>query len=506
MLARRVVVAAGRAAAAPAAGAGRVGVAPGVRPCVRAAASAAEVDASEKVEEAAPAHLPAFRAALDFKFFRDNVELLQRNADNRNAACDVARVAELYSELVALQQENDALRAKRNENAKSMKGKMEQEQRMALVEEGKQLKARVAEVEARLEEVDQELQAQGQRIPNLTHPDVPVGGESEAVLMAEIGAKKDFGFEAKDHVAIGEALGAVEFDAASEVSGSKFYYLKGAGAMLEVALTSWTMSRLVAKGFMPYTTPDLVRSHVVERCGFQPRADNTQVYKTENSDLCLAGTAEIPLGGLYMNKILREDELPIRMCGIGHCFRTEAGAAGAAGKGLYRVHQFSKVEMFVISTPEQSEALHQELIEIEKELFTELGLHFKVLDMPSGDLGAPAYRKVDVEAWMPGLARYGEISSASNCTDYQARRLNIRYRPGGEEGDEAEEGNGKKKGKKGKKDSGRKTMFVHTLNGTGCAVPRMIVAILENFQQEDGSVVVPEVLRPYLGMDVIRPS
>jgi seryl-tRNA synthetase len=176
-------------------------------------------------------------------------------------------------------------------------------------------------------------------------------------------------------------------------------------------------------------TPDLVRSSVLEKCGFQPRMANTQTYSIENTDLCLTGTAEIPLGGLFMDGVVDEKELPIRVCAFGHCFRTEAGAAGAASKGLYRVHQFSKVEMFVLATPEQSDAMHEELISLEEEMFAELGLHFKTLDMPTEDLGAPAYRKFDVECWMPGMQRYGEISSASNCTDYQARRLNIRYRP-----------------------------------------------------------------------------
>ena len=201
-----------------------------------------------------------------------------------------------------------------------------------------------------------------------------------------------------------------------------------------------------------------------------------------------------------MDKILSEGELPIKMAAFGHCFRTEAGAAGAAGRGLYRVHQFSKVEMFVLCTPEQSNAVHDELLEMEVEMFRELGLHFKVLDMPTADLGAPAYRKYDIEAWMPGLQRYGEISSASNCTDYQSRRLNIRYRPaesGKDAAAAAAAGNGKVKK--------TPTQFVHTLNATACAVPRMIVAILENFQQEDGSVVVPEVLRPYMmGIEIIR--
>ena len=217
----------------------------------------------------------------------------------------------------------------------------------------------------------------------------------------------------------------------------------------------------------------------------------TGVCSVTNSDLCLTGTAEVPLGGIYMDTVIEEKDLPIRMAAYGHCFRTEAGAGGMAGKGLYRVHQFSKVEMFVICTPEQSEAIHEELIAIEEEMFNELGLHFVVLDMPSGDLGAPAYRKYDVEAWMPGLQRYGEISSASNCTDYQARRLNIRYRVAAQ----AKEAGAPAKATK----KGSPTAFCHTLNATACAVPRMIVAIMENYQQADGTVLVPEVLQPFLG-------
>jgi len=252
------------------------------------------------------------------------------------------------------------------------------------------------------------------------------------------------------------------------------------------------MGKAVARGYTPMITPDLVRTEVLEKCGFQPRAENTQNYGVSNSDLCLTGTAEIPLGGSVMNSLLEESTLPRKLAGFGRCFRTEAGAAGQASKGLYRVHQFSKVEMFVVCTPEQSEALLQELIDIEKEMFEELGLHFKVLDMASHDLGAPAYRKFDVEAWMPGMGRYGEISSASNCTDYQARRLNIRYRPSANPGDK------KKKAK---------SAFVHTLNATACAVPRMIVAILENCQQEDGSIAIPQALQPYMhGLTHIRPK
>lgn len=362
------------------------------------------------------------------------------------------------------------------------------------------------------------MQVEGQKLPNNTHPDVPRGvdarasvrkinygsiakNEAENLINDCYHSDKSENAEelpknaTKNHVDVSLSLDLVDFDAASVVSGTKFYYLKNALAILEIALVNWAMQKVTLKyNFTPLITPDLVRGNVLEKCGFQPRGANTQVYGVEGHDLFLTGTAEIPLGGLYMDKTVNEEDLPIKLAAYGHCFRTEAGAAGAATKGLYRVHQFSKVEMFVLCTPDQSDALHEELIAIEEEMFEELGLHFLTLDMPADDLGAPAYRKFDIEAWMPGLGRYGEISSASTCTDYQARRLNIRYRPARTDGAE-------KTGKKGK----IPTQFVHTLNATACAVPRLLVCILENFQQDDGSIIIPEVLRPYTGgIDVIK--
>lgn len=431
-----------------------------------------------------------WKANIDYRAIRDNLQRVEENCRKRNSSADPGLVVRLYDEYTALQQQADAVRNARNENAKAMKGKLEEEKRKGLIEEGKILKEKLAQYEEDLAAVENRLQTEGRKIPNETHPDVPSGGEDASTLFREVGHKVQTDFEIKDHVQIGVGLDIVDFDTGAKVSGNKFYYMKNAGALLELALVNWALSKVVAKGYQTYTTPDLVRENVVERCGFQPRGENTQVYSVENSDLCLAGTSEILLGGVYMDEIIPETELPIRMAAFSHCFRTEAGAAGAATRGLYRVHQFSKVEMFIVCTPEQSEALHQELIEIEEELFTELGLHFKILDMSSEDLGAPAYRKFDVEAWMPGLQRYGEISSASNCTDYQSRRLNIRYRAHSKQA-------GKKK---------PPNLHVHTLNATACAVPRMIVAILENFQQVDGSVIVPEPLRPFMGgIEVLVP-
>lgn len=432
------------------------------------------------------------------------MDLLTSNCANRNAEAHPQKVAELYDAYVALQQETDALRSARNDNSNAMKGKLEAEKRADLIENGKKLKGQLESLESRLNEVEEELQREGQRLPNLAHPDAPVGGEEEAAVIHLVGEKPNFPFQTKGHVDIGQDLDIIDFETASAVSGTKFYYLKREAALLEIALISYAMSKVASKGFIPMIVPDLVRDSVIEKCGFQPRAANTQVYSVQNTDLCLAGTAEIPLGGVYMDAILSEAELPIKMAAFSHCFRTEAGAAGAATRGLYRVHQFSKVELFMLSTPEQSERLHKELLDLEVEMFSELGLHFKVLDMPTADLGAPAYRKYDIEAWMPGMERYGEISSASNCTDYQARRLNIRYRPestaestGGEKDGSGGNSNNNKK----KKGGGKKvpTAFVHTLNATACAVPRMIIAILETYQKEDGTVEVPVALRPFMG-------
>jgi seryl-tRNA synthetase len=517
VLSRLSLLARGRGAAAMARRGLPLREARPARLVVAGSAAAAEVatKAPEPSSSQSPPHPPphpaTFKAHLDFRYIKDNLEAVSENCRARNSQANPERVVELYDSVVAQRKAADALRAERNANAAAVKQKgVSPDERQRLVERGQQLKRELEQLEAQLTASEAELQAEGQRVPNDTHPDVPRSGdEDDAALVALVGPKRDFqaeGFEPKDHVTLAESLDLVDFESAATVSGSKFYYLRNAAAMLELALVSLALQRASAAGFVPMMTPDLVRESVLEKCGFQPRADNTQVYSVSGGapGLCLTGTAEVPLGGFYMDRILSEQQLPIKMAAFGHCFRTEAGAAGSAGKGLYRVHQFSKVELFVVSTPEQSDRLHKELLDFETKLYEDLGLHFRVLDMPTGDLGAPAYRKFDVEAWMPGLGRFGEISSASNCTDYQARRLNLRYRPSGGEGEKEKEKSGGKK--KGGGDKGAPTAFVHTLNATAVAVPRMIVAILEGNQQKDGSVVVPEVLRPYLGgMDVIRP-
>ncbi|KAJ9545475.1 hypothetical protein OSB04_025182 [Centaurea solstitialis] len=439
---------------------------------------------------------PQWKAAIDFKSILENKAAMAENLNNRNSNANLELVIELYERLLALQkQEVEDLRYERNIVANKMKGKVEPLERQILIEEGKSLKEKLLTLEEDLVKLTDALQREAQCIPNMAHPDVPIGGEDSSIVRKMVGAPREFTFPIKDHVQLGKELDLFDFDAAAEVSGSKFYYLKNEAVLLEMGLINWTLSEVMKRGFTPLTTPEIARSLVVEKCGFQPRGDNTQVYSIEGTDQCLIGTAEIPVGGIHMDSILADSSLPLKYVAYSHCFRTEAGAAGAATRGLYRVHQFSKVEMFILCRPEESNAYHEELIEIEEDLFSKLGLHFKTLDMATGDLGAPAYRKYDVEAWMPGLGRYGEISSASNCTDYQSRRLGIRYRP--------ESTNPATNTKKGKSPP----EFVHTLNATACAVPRMMVCLLENYQQEDGSVVIPEPLGPFMGgIQVITPK
>jgi seryl-tRNA synthetase len=419
---------------------------------------------------------------LDASFIRANAEAVKANCRNRNAQADVDRVVHLEDERKRLVQETQVLQQRQNEVAKLTKNEKDKSKRDAFIQEGKSLKETVSGLERDLKQVELNLRAALMTIPNLTHPDAPAGNENK--VLHRSGEPRKFDFPAKDHVELAEQLNLVDFEAGSRVAGQKFYFLKNEAALLELALIQYALGVLVAEGYTPIITPDLARTEVLEGIGFIPRGPETQIYSIENSDLCLIATAEITLGGMHRDQILEELDLPIKYVGLSHCFRTEAGAPGRDTRGLYRVHQFSKVEMFVFCTPDQSETLHQELLRIEETIFKGLGLPFQVIDTAAGDLGGPAYRKYDLEAWMPGRGQggeYGEVTSTSNCTDYQARRLNIRYKSPAQKG----------------------TRFVHTLNGTAVAVSRAILAILENYQQADGSVVIPDVLRTWIGKDRI---
>lgn len=421
---------------------------------------------------------------IDIRELKSRYDEIRKNISDRYMNVDLDRIIADQDARSALLQEVEALRARRNENAAKMKGKLDGETRQALIAEGKALKEELAEKEARFNEVDEAFQAEARTIPNYAHPDAPVGKEDKDSLAIRFHLEpKRFVFKPKDHVQLGEDLDVLDFDSGAKVAGQKFYYIKNQLVILQMALERYAMDIVVKHGFTPFITPDIAKEEILQGIGFNPRGEESNIYTLEGTGTCLVGTAEITLGGYYQNTILDKADLPIRMTGLSHCFRREAGGAGQYSKGLYRVHQFSKLEMFIYCLPEDSDRYHQEILSIEEEIFSGLGLAYRVVDTATGDLGAPAYRKFDIEAWMPGRGEdgeYGEVTSTSNCTDYQARSLNIRYR-----------------------DDDGKLRFVHMLNGTAVALSRAIVAIMENYQNEDGTISVPEVLRPYTGFDLI---
>jgi seryl-tRNA synthetase len=425
---------------------------------------------------------------LDRKFIIENADRIKQNCMQRGVKCDVDRLLELETarrqKLLAVEEAN----RKANETAKMIGKAKDAVEREAMKEEGRRLREQKEMAQAEHDKLDGEARAVQSTIPNLTHPDAPIGGENDSREIKR-GATpiRQFDFKALDHVTLGEKLGLVDFEAGARTTGHGFYFLKNDAVLLDLALQRYALEVLIGEGFTLTTTPDLAQNKILEGIGFNPRGPETQVYSIENSDLSLVGTAEITLGGMYFNETIDADILPLKLCGISHCFRTEAGAHGAATRGLYRVHQFTKVEMFAYTLPEDSDRVHEQLLGIECKIFDGLGIPYRVIDTASGDLGGPAYRKFDLEAWMPGrgeAGEFGEVTSASNCTDYQSRRLNIRVR---------------KKGEKG-------TQFVHTLNGTAVALSRAIIAVLENYQQADGSILVPEALKKWVGKDRIGPK
>lgn len=421
---------------------------------------------------------------LDRRWVVEHLDEVRRNCAERGVSVEVDRLAVLENRRRELRTQLDACNRRANEIAKSLAKCRDEAERQAKREEGRQLREDAARMEREMGEVEAEADALLRLIPNLTHPDAPRGGEQDAREIAR-GATPipEFSFPPLDHVQLAEKLDLIDFEAGGRVTGHGFYYLKNEAVLLELALQRYALDVLLQDGFIPMTTPDLARNDVLEGIGFLPRGPETQIYSIENSDLSLIATAEITLGGYYAGRILEADALPIKMAGISHCFRTEAGAHGRATRGIYRVHQFTKVEMFAFTLPEQSDAMLEHLRALECRIFDGLGIPYRVIDTASGDLGGPAYRKYDLEAWMPGRGEFGEITSTSNCTDYQARRLDIRYRVKGEKG----------------------TRFVHTLNGTAVAISRALIAILENYQESDGSVVIPEALRAWVGKDRIVP-
>ncbi len=359
------------------------------------------------------------------------------------------------------------------------------DEKAELLKKAEQLKADVKAADADRDAAAAETQELLLKLGNLIHPDVPVGGEEDFVTLETHGTVRDFaaeGFEPKDHLELGQLLGAIDVERGAKVSGSRFYFLTGVGALLELALVNAAIAQATAAGFTPMLTPALVRPQSMAGTGFLGQAAQ-DVYHLDKDDLYLVGTSEVPLAAYHMDEIIDADRLPLRYAGFSPCFRREAGSHGKDTRGIFRVHQFDKVEMFSYVAPEESQAEHQRLLEWEKQWLTSLELPFRVIDVASGDLGSSAARKYDCEAWIPTQGKYRELTSTSDCTEFQSRRLQIRVR------------------------DGKTVRPLATLNGTLCAVPRTIVAILENHQQADGSVRVPEVLRPYLGgREILEPA
>lgn len=420
---------------------------------------------------------------LDIKYIREHEDEVKRNCANRCVDVDIDALLALDRERLEAIRDVEELRRQRNDIAAKMATAIE-EQRPGLIEKGRGLKNLLSVKEADLADIEQRWLNLLLRVPNRTHPDVPLGETDHHNVVVRSHLEPRVIQGAKDHVEIAEANDLIDFERAAKVVGNKFYYLKGRLALLEQALIRFALDEVMEQGFLPMTTPDLANDDIIVGAGFSPRGNESQIYSIEDEPISLIGTAEITVAGYHENETLNAADLPLRYAAMSHCFRTEAGAYGRESYGLYRVHQFSKVELFLFTEANQSDAMLEELVRIEENIWQKFGIPYRIMDICTGDLGAPAYRKYDIEAWMPGKSAgaerdrgaYGEVTSASNCTDYQARRLGIKVK---------------------RKDGS--IAYAHTLNGTAIATSRTLLAILENYQQADGSIRVPDVLIPYCG-------
>ena len=408
---------------------------------------------------------------LDVKFIRENLELVEKSTKEKGYKIDVPEVLSLDDKRKEVLAEVEALRARRNEVAGRMKGGKPSPE---LIEEGKKIKLELAEKEKALGLIETELNAVLKQIPNVIFDDVPLGGEECSVEVKKWGKNHETGV---DHLDYAVSRDWLDFERGAKVAGNKFYYLKGDLALLENALLQYGLSKVLEHGFTYMTVPDMVSSRVLEGCGFNPRSsEQSDEYFIEGEDLAMIATAEMPLTGYHMDEILNEDQLPLFYAGYSPCFRKEAGAYGKYTRGLFRVHQFNKLEMYAFCLPEQSKEIHEKILAIEEEIWQGLGVPYHVINIAAGDLGAPAAKKYDMEYWSPVNQKYQEITSCSNCTDFQARACNVRVR--------RKDGN---------------VEFVHTLNGTAIPLARALVVILENYAKEGGKLSVPKVLQPYLG-------
>jgi seryl-tRNA synthetase len=415
---------------------------------------------------------------IDIKFLRENPDVVRASQKGRGEN------VELVDQIIAIDEikraavsEFETLRQEQNVLSKSV-GAAKGDEKAALLANAKELADKVKAADAKRSEIEEKAKTLLLQLSNLLDTEAPIGGEEDFVTIEHIGTPRDFakdGFEPKDHVELGKLLGAIDTERGAKVAGSRSYYLTGVGALLEFALVNYAIQSALKNGFSPVIPPVLVNPAAMEGTGFLGQAAEN-VYRIEKDDVYLVGTSEVPLAAMHMDEILPADKLPLRYAGYSSCFRREAGTYGKDTRGIIRVHQFDKVEMFTFCKPEDAKAEHKRLLQWEKDFLTAMEIPFRVIDVASGDLGSSATRKFDIEAWVPTQGAYREVTSTSNCTEFQARRLNIRYKDA--------EG----------------TKAIATLNGTLVAIPRMIVAILENHQNADGTVNVPAALQPFLGM------
>lgn len=423
---------------------------------------------------------------LDIKFIIENQEKIQDIIQKRGVKADLPRLIELYHERKQLKTHIEEKRAEANAIAKKIPT-VSAEEKPQLIAQGKELNQYISSLEPTLRDLEEEFHQAWLTIPNLLSSDTPDGAsDADNIPFKHVGTPPQFDFDPRDHLQLAELHDWIDFDSGAKVTGSKFYFLKNDAVLLEYALTLFAMQVAREFGYTPLATPDMAKRSILIGTGFNPRGDEANIYNIEDMDLSLIATAEITVGGMHSDTILDDHQLPLKYVAHSHCFRREAGASGRESKGLYRVHQFSKIELFQITTPEQSHEALENILQLEEAIYSRLGLPYRVVRICAGDLGAAAYKKYDIEVWMPGREsedKYGEVTSSSNCTDFQARRLNIRYR-----------------------DANNQKYFPHTLNGTAIAISRTLLAIMENYQQADGSIRVPDVLVPFIGQDILKPK
>lgn len=410
---------------------------------------------------------------LDIKFIRENKAAVKKNCKLRNIKCGVDRFLKLDDECKGLIQKIDQLNNEKNRLNEEIRTAANREE---VIAKGKIVKDQLAELEPQLAKAEKKWKKLYLQFPNMSHPAAPVGkDDTENKEIEKYGEPPKFSFAPKGHEELMKNLDLIDFERGAKVTGAKFYFLKNEAVFLEQALINYALDICTKEGFLPFVTPDLAKDEVLLGIGYNPRGVETQIYSVEKTDLNLVGTAEVTMGGYHMNEVLPESELPKKYVALSHCYRTEAGSYGRHSAGLFRVHQFTKVEMFAYALPEKSEEMHTYLKDMEVKIFKGLGMPFRVVDICTGDLGGPAYRKYDLEAWMTSRNGWGEVTSTSDTTDYQARRLNVKV----------QRADGKKQ-------------YLHMLNGTAIATSRALISIIENFQQADGSIIIPEVLRKYM--------